>query len=425
MLKEIKVEKLFGYLDYSIKNLDTKPVTFLIAKNGMGKTTLLNLLYGLSNDKYERFRQTEYKSLEFTFSNGNGTNALKFSKTNTGDVQWNSIVAGQESSSFDLPQGFSAQVTKKNKVIWLEQHHDKIVRRASCGRHWTVYGKGHYDADEVLNELKLYIENEVIKKEAEVVDKSMYENWNVSFITAERLKIFEDKELQSVVNIISKQLVDSMKEHVVKASEFSKTFEHEFLFKLLNSKDNEEPDFEALKSQLEDINRLEKKVQSFGLYPDTQPIELKNNNLNSTQLKTLKTFLTDKTKRLAPHINFLKRLELFEELVNISLAKKSIKADKNEGLIVLRDGQVRLKLDQLSSGEQHLIIIAHKLIFSIPDNHYVLIDEPELSMHLEWQNSFATMLERIGELRNLRFLCATHSPSIIDSRIDNIRSIKL
>jgi len=148
MLKEIKVEKLFGYLDYTIGDLDAKPVTFLIAKNGMGKTTLLNLLYGLGNNIYEGLRQTEYKSLKFTFSNGTGVKALRFSKTDKGSVQWNAIIAGKDSDPVDLSQGFFAQPTKKDKVIWLEEH-TEMVEKASCGRHWTIYGSGHYDADEV------------------------------------------------------------------------------------------------------------------------------------------------------------------------------------------------------------------------------------------------------------------------------------
>lgn len=424
MLKEIKVEKLFGYLDYSIIDLDTKPVTFLIAKNGMGKTTLLNLLNGLGNNIYEYFRQIEYKSLEFKFSNVDGFNTLKFSKTDKGTVQWSSTILGKESTPVNLPKGFSALATKKKKVIWLEKH-TEIVERASCGRHWTVNGRGHYEADEVLWELKDYIDSEIRYEKDEIIDTSFINNWKVSFIAAERLKVEENRETHSAVNIISKQLVESMKEHVIEATEFSKTYEHEFLLKLLNSKEAKEPILEDLKKQLSEINNLEKKVQQYGLYPESEPIQIKNDDLDTTQLKTLNTFLNDKSKRLEPHIEFLKRLELFEELVNLSLAKKSINADKNEGLIVLRDDKVRLKLDQLSSGEQHLIILAYDLIFSIPEKNYVLIDEPELSMHLEWQKEFALMLERIGELRGLRFLCATHSPGIIDSQIDHIRSIKL
>lgn len=427
MLKSIVVEDLFGYLSYSIDNLDENPVTFLIAKNGMGKTTLLSMIYGMGNNIYSIFRKTEYKTIEFSFIKDGEISSITFEKTTKGKVRWSTKVNEIESELYELPVGFHTQILVKDKVVWLEEH-TEIVERARCGKHWTINGKGHWDPEEVLEELEDFID-ENFTSEGELLSKEVIGEWDVSFISANRLHIYEDEGLENVVNIISKKMVSSMNDHVIQASELSKTFEHDFLIKLLNSSDDEEPTLESLKAKLEQINELEDKVKKYGLYPETQPIKLINEDLNSSQLKTLKTFLNDKEARIKPHAEFLKRLELFEELVNLSLAKKIIKPDKREGIIVERDGKefnkrVPLKLDQLSSGEQHLIILAHNLIFSIPENSFVLIDEPELSMHLEWQSAFAGMLEEIGRLRKLRFLCATHSPSIIDSRISDIRNIK-
>jgi len=423
-LSKIEVVDLFGYLTYEINELDSKPVNFIIAKNGMGKTTILKLLHGLSHNQFEIFRRTEFTSISFTFKNGSEKDTIKFSRDKVGQVLWHLKTAKGKTKPKKLPYGFWEQPDERRKVIWLEEH-SNMVERAGCGRHWTVNGSGHYDEEEVLDkiEVKQYIKKD-LTQEDDPIDRSFLGDWKAAFVTTDRLKKYENARLENVVNMISDKMVASMNAHVVEASQLGQTFEHKFLQKLLNT-NGKEPNRSDLEQQLKNINSLEEKVKRYGLYPDIDPIEIPKGDLDAAQLKTLKTFLDDKQERLKPHIDFLKRLELFEELVNVSLAKKSIKPDKHEGIIAERDGKVQLKLDQLSSGEQHLIILAHELIFSIPENNYVLIDEPEISMHLEWQQSFANMLEKIGALRNLRFLCATHSPSIVNSRTQELRAIKM
>lgn len=48
----------------------------------------------------------------------------------------------------------------------------------------------------------------------------------------------------------------------------------------------------------------------------------------------------------------------------------------------------------------------------------MLIDEPELSLHVGWQVEFLKDLQEIIELADLDILMATHSPDIIQDRWD-------
>ena len=45
------------------------------------------------------------------------------------------------------------------------------------------------------------------------------------------------------------------------------------------------------------------------------------------------------------------------------------------------------------------------------NNSVILIDEPEISLHPEWQRKIINVYESIGE--NNQFIIATHSPHII------------
>jgi energy-coupling factor transporter ATP-binding protein EcfA2 len=77
--------------------------------------------------------------------------------------------------------------------------------------------------------------------------------------------------------------------------------------------------------------------------------------------------------------------------------------------------------EQLSSGEKHLLIIIYNILFRIQDNSLILIDEPEISLHISWQIKFIEILKKILELedkKNVQILIATHSPQIINGRWD-------
>lgn len=66
----------------------------------------------------------------------------------------------------------------------------------------------------------------------------------------------------------------------------------------------------------------------------------------------------------------------------------------------------------LSSGEQHLFFIFCALLSS--DEHsLVLLDEPEISLHVAWQQKFLQDLHAIMALRPIDVVIATHSPLII------------
>jgi predicted ATP-binding protein involved in virulence len=72
----------------------------------------------------------------------------------------------------------------------------------------------------------------------------------------------------------------------------------------------------------------------------------------------------------------------------------------------------------LSSGEQHELVILYELLFRVSKNSIILIDEPEISLHVAWQDEFLKDLGQMAELSQFHALGATHSPQIISDRWD-------
>ena len=64
----------------------------------------------------------------------------------------------------------------------------------------------------------------------------------------------------------------------------------------------------------------------------------------------------------------------------------------------------QLELEMLSSGEQHELVALYDLLFRVPNNAFILIDEPELSLHVAWQEEFLRDLQEIAKLSEFGYL---------------------
>ena len=77
-----------------------------------------------------------------------------------------------------------------------------------------------------------------------------------------------------------------------------------------------------------------------------------------------------------------------------------------------------MELSKLSSGEQEILVLYYKLIFE-SDVDLLMIDEPEISLHIAWQKNILKDLKEIVKLNNkLNIIIATHSPQIISDNWD-------
>ncbi|MFJ3523574.1 AAA family ATPase [Pseudomonas sp. NPDC090203] len=110
-------------------------------------------------------------------------------------------------------------------------------------------------------------------------------------------------------------------------------------------------------------------------------------------------------------------LQKFESLVNLFLKQTNKKISvNNRGEVKIFISDVERPLTVLSSGErQILIMLAHLSLNShLPKSGVFIVDEPELSLHIAWQDMFLEAVQAAGP--DLQIILATHSPAIIGGR---------
>ena len=137
--------------------------------------------------------------------------------------------------------------------------------------------------------------------------------------------------------------------------------------------------------------------------------------------KALKIYFDDFDEKYQIYENFINQLELFTDIINDKLNFKEIAFSRENGIFI-KDTDFKgkeISLSQLSSGEKQEIILFYKLIFETPANTLLLIDEPEISLHIAWQKKFMDDLYKIIKFKKLNVVVATHSPQIINNLWDN------
>ena len=177
---------------------------------------------------------------------------------------------------------------------------------------------------------------------------------------------------------------------------------------------------EQFKNRFNILKEKQHKLKVFGISDSEQEVS-EYSEKNATALLV---YLKDSEKKISVFDDLVGKLELFTSILNERrLTFKSIKIIKDKGFIFVTDKGKELKLTDLSSGEQHEVVLLFELIFNTKENTVLLIDEPEISLHITWQKEFVKDLIKIIKLQKIQVIIATHAPSIINDRWDLVYSL--
>ena len=111
------------------------------------------------------------------------------------------------------------------------------------------------------------------------------------------------------------------------------------------------------------------------------------------------------------HYPHNERWTLFCETVDRLFAVTEKTIVREENTVVLKQWDEILDLRLLSSGEKQLLTILMTVLLEDGDNTLLLMDEPEVSLHIEWQQELIDTILLLNP--NVQIILSTHSPAII------------
>lgn len=175
----------------------------------------------------------------------------------------------------------------------------------------------------------------------------------------------------------------------------------------------------AVRQRYEEQNAFRSRIGQIASVDLDDALSLPGRALREWEVRLLTLYVDDAERKLAPFDKLLQKIELLEEIVNSRLLRKRLHVTAKDGLSVRHElDDRRIALNSLSSGEQHEIILMFDLLFNVKEGALVMIDEPEISLHVVWQMAFIPDVQKIAELAGFRFVVATHSPQIINNNWD-------
>ncbi len=103
--------------------------------------------------------------------------------------------------------------------------------------------------------------------------------------------------------------------------------------------------------------------------------------------------------------------KIFQDLIDELFAPTAKKINRTNNEIFFEQYGETISPYMLSSGEKQMLVIL--LTALVQENHHcvMLMDEPEISLHIEWQERLITLIRTLNP--NAQIILCTHSPAII------------
>lgn len=383
-------------LDFGIQG--TKCVTFLSPNSKLNKTHI-TLIAGVNGTSKSRMLAAIVEKIASTEYVGNKEGSKRYKSLNrTGLIctQFNSIIDGKSSTINTNNSVLPSRVLALSNLVNDRFHFPKDIDDVDNFYHYL--GVRQSSNLTTTGSVERSISEAVIGIISDEVRFKSFENWiNLVFGRSVELGFLFNRNRISDMNAF-----------------FASNNPKDFLYKRMKSRlgtERAEKEFEK------NIDLILEEVS--GLY------KFLNKNLrklSSTEIVS---------KPLNPAVAVMRFVDLnSEDRIELSKLLSSFATASKIGLNVWPslciEGGQWIPFGNLSSGEQNILSVGAKLIAHSRPGCLIVIDEPEVSLNVVWQQHYIDLvLKSLSHAPNSHVLIATHSPHLISSLPNESSSILL
>jgi predicted ATP-binding protein involved in virulence len=423
-LSKIGVRGLFGVFDHEIP-LKDNDITIVIGENGIGKTVILEAIGAFFGNNFDYFDDLEFSEFYFHFTNSDIWNIRKKNE-------------GNGKNYLNLTRVEKDGKVKQNKLFYFTEKEElEEIKRLKHIYKWNLdlISKDSLIRDErLLHHIYMDRKRESNSSNIEQIPQTIrlaMDSINIKIIETQRIITAKERnsvEYTNTVEKYSKELVSRITSVAKKASEAAAELDSTYPNRLVEKlRQGTNDSLEELNEALINLGERRKLLSSLGLVETTHDADLlkKSSRENTDILNPLKLYIDDSHKKLAPYDDIAHKIGLFIGIINKRFKHKKLEINRNNGFIFRstvkrnRDGILEvISATKLSSGEQNELVMFYELIFNSKVGDTILIDEPELSLHISWQNKFIKDLKEVTSMNKVSIIIATHSPDIIDENWD-------
>jgi len=434
----IRIDKLFDRYSHEVALRLEDRITIIHGPNGVGKTVLLKMTEALLKGKHLEFALVPFENFEVSLSDGSTLGVTRVQSRQKKNAQVTFFLR----SSSGLAQTHEVDTNSSSllrNAMRIEAETPWLAR--SGAEEFIDRRSGEtLNALEVITRFSEYLPGRSRKDTAGTPDwlEKITARVGVHLIPAQRLlrtapiKDWEYRHVYTPAYSQSVQYVETVKDCAVDLRDRisnalasyareSQSLDQTFPQRLLKPSTWGGFSVDDLKKRMSALEAKSKKLKQIGLIGEDTGYPLDVNALevaNDAQRSVMTLYVDDTARKLGVLDGVADRIAILLGNINRKFKHKGLQITREKGLTAVTDDGKELGLESLSSGEQHEIVLLYDLLFNVQANTLVLIDEPELSLHVTWQKNFLPDLLRIVEATRYDVLLATHSPFIVGDRTD-------
>lgn len=435
-LRSYSVTDLFGNAEYSYSfDLDPKEPTLLTGVNGTGKSTILRSIDAISTSNWAQLLELPFTSLTLRFDSSREISVKRASSATTISL------TGEEPWKLDYSHRIRSEAASTSRQLELRALRRDLERELEYidARIGTLADteRDEYDIERLrLREQRILLRERLRTLGSHIGNAPEWTAYlssifPVLFITDQRLIVETDRgsgRVSTRADEAARQIAQEISRAKALYANRSQALDRDFPQRVVKAIANP-PNIsdEELRRRLDEITQTRESLESVGLLPVESASEFEGMDLAPAHVRAvINTYVEDTQKKLEALEPLRIKLRLFSDFLSQHYKRKRIKIDPEHGFTIsVTNGKDALAPGKLSSGEQQIMVLAHQILFRATPGTLVLIDEPELSLHVLWQASFVQDLTEMGKVNNLSYLLATHSPTLIGGREDLKRSLDL
>ncbi|MGU3493377.1 AAA family ATPase [Xanthobacteraceae bacterium A53D] len=395
-----------------------KDVTFFIGPNGTGKTTLINIIASVLTADIANLEKLPFQKITIILSGNNNNNipSISVHKNKKGRPE-------SESIEYRIKSGTGG----KDLVLNANDETDLFYRHLAMTDRFA-YEQFRRQSSKILPAIRQYVNVTWLSVHRSPVAQPS-EEYRPSFDSS------VDRKLEDQSNALVRYFATLSGE---KDKEFAKFQEFMFTYMLETFNDND------VLSHLPNINlrNLDNYKSSLKrIFGELHVPEDNSGPLIDSYFSKVEKFIDRPPGAVSPQVAFsvlaLSRIDTivnrwrafqekidkvysqrdrFREIINTLLQRKQMLIlSSNELQFRSRTGKV-LNAQMLSSGEKQLLILLSEALLQREMPAIFIADEPELSLHVLWQERLIASLRAINP--SAQIIAATHSPDIVGPLVD-------
>lgn len=425
-IDKIKVSNLFETFTHEIKFNNEIGITLILGQNGLGKTIVLKIVEFILGGNFHLLMEIQFDSIEVFFDN---------------NIIWK--IDRKVSIDDDIQLGiFLIQNQEIIDQIYFSEIDKGRSRLKNILRKYVPNSIRRLDEDEWFDRRtdEKFTTMELFYKYKHTLPKDLfgeftiYPDWISSVVDFQQIAFIETQRLLTFFNVsddfttrrnsLYKNTVEEYSELLSKeinlqlansselATKLDRTYPNRLIERLKKTSNISQA---QLNAKLNELEQKRERLQKVGLLDLEMEPNLKFIKEQDERIReVLLVYIEDSRKKLEIYDTIADKIELFLKIINDRFLQKRLSVSKEHGFYFESlKTKKQIPVTNLSSGEQHLLVLYYKLLFLIKKDTLLLMDEPEISLHISWQKQIIPDLLNILRLNPMNIVIATHSPAVI------------